>query len=91
MLHSAIPAQAVIDLARENQGDKFVFRVSWKHMNKTLQSGKYVLCSGGCVAFCLFSSTILCCQGLLPPFGRRLMEKKLTFDVFHRETRISGY
>lgn len=40
MLHSAIPAQAVIDLAHENQGVKFVFGVSWKHMNKTLQSGK---------------------------------------------------
>lgn len=33
MQHSAIPAQAVIDLAHENQGDKFVFGVSWKHMN----------------------------------------------------------
>lgn len=70
MLHSAIPAQAVIDLAHENQGDKFVFGVSWKHLNKTPQSGKYVLCSEGRVPFCLFSLTILCCQGLFPPFGR---------------------
>lgn len=70
MLHSAIPAQAVIDLAHENQGDKFVFGVSWKHMNKTLQSRKYVFCSEGHIAFCLFSLTILCCQGLFPPFGR---------------------
>lgn len=53
MQHSSIPAQAVIDLAHENQGDKFVFGVSWKHMNKTLQSGKYVLCSEGRVAFLL--------------------------------------
>lgn len=70
MLHSAIPAQAVIDLAHENEGDKFVFGVSWKHMNKTLQSGEYVLCSEGRVAFCLFSLTILCCQGFFPTLGR---------------------
>lgn len=35
--------QAFIDLAQKNESDKFVFEVSWKDMNKTPQSGKYVL------------------------------------------------
>lgn len=74
MQHSSIPAQAVIDLAHEIEGDKFVFGASWKHMNKSLQSGKYVLCSEGRVTLCLFNLTILCCQGLFPTLGRRLID-----------------
>lgn len=49
MQHSTIPAQAIIDLAPKkikkikNEGDKFLFGVGWKDINKTIKSGKYVL------------------------------------------------
>ena len=52
MQHSTITVQAIIDLAKKKkkkkrqkkkESDKFVFRVGWKDVNKTMKSGKNVL------------------------------------------------